>query len=230
MLLLSLMMGCLSECSKSTPQPPVPVEHPAPARPAVSAPAPTKSVWGLELGVAAEDAVNAWIAARDLSCAYGPAQRRTTMHWTCKGPVDPAKIPERKIVGAIDELLFARLDAGPLHHVSLERVYSLPAQAMDDFSATIAEITQLLGAAERESIPSADTNWSSPMVHGSASWRFADLEVRVMVLKGGGSTIRVGERWFIPGAEDAAVARPGSAPMHGGAVDQGGNPHERTAE
>lgn len=230
MLSLIVLLGCLSRCGEEPSAPPAPPVQAPPTAPVVGDPgsvAPTREVWGLEIGASNAEQVDAWLAQRGLSCASAPAPRRTTVHWTCKGPINLSIFPDRVIAGQIDELMLARLDEGPLHHLSLERIYSIPEQAADDLSATLAAISSALGPPQRQLPLPADVNWGSPVVHADAQWRFDDLEVRLSLLKVGKSPIRVSERWSEPGAEARAEARPGSAPMHEEPPKRGRNPHEK---
>lgn len=196
--------------------------------PRPGASAPTREIFGLRLGEADEAAITAWLGARGLSCPGSPAPRRATVRYSCDGELPATALPERTFKGRLDQILLTRTDTGPVHDLSVRAIYSIPADAAADYNARVAELQALLGAPERSSLVSGEIDPSKPMLWYSSTWRFADLDVSVALLRAAGPNYGVTERWQVPGVEATAADRPGSAPIHGAPPKKSANPHAIT--
>jgi hypothetical protein len=183
---------------------------------------PTRSWHEVVLGGTDGPAAQAWAAARDLDCVEKPSPRRTTVHLACERPA-PAAIGEGERAGRLERILVARLDDGPVHHVSTERSFESPAQAAATYDEARKALVARLGAPERTA--EAPSSFDVALVHATTRWRFADLQVDLTVSRFGEGPIRLSERWDLPGAEDRAATRPGSAAAHGAPPAAARNPH-----
>lgn len=209
-----------------------PVEAPGPVvattpqpRQAGLSPAPTRNVFGLEIGTTDEAGLAFWAASRTLTCSAQPAARRATVRTECNGGLSTATFPERPSSGKFTQLLLSRTDAGPFHYVSLTRRYSIPAHAGREFESTLGTLKAALGE-PKQIRPFDATQLSGRLVRFAASWGFSDLDVQISLFRGGGETITVTETWSVPGVEAGVGARPGTT-GHGeiAAKPAGWNPH-----
>ena len=231
------VLALISACSWGDPAPtaaapkgaaPAAAASPAqPFRPAAkvqaTAPAPSRAWMGLQLGQSDQAALEAWVAERQLPCTGAPSPMRETWQLKCAGQLPASTLPDRQISGGLTDLLFVRTDAGPLHHVSSMRRYTLPPDAVADYTATVAALTATFGpptvdrpVTEPEKLQGALARWAT-------EWAFTDLTLRVTLMKGSGDYVSVSELWEIPGVEAAVAARPG-AKGHG-AQAPAKNPH-----
>lgn len=203
--LLAACRGC------SAPEAPVATPVAAHPSPGATAPAATRTAYGLTLGQSDAPAIDAWLAAHHLSCTGEPAPRRQSVRYDCgvEAGLTPDTLAERPVKdgGKLTQVLLARGDATPLTHLSLTRTFSLPADAVTDYNAALAALTATYGAPLRTSGAPDPTKFGGPMAHWSADWRFTDLDVHVAVLKAGGTFITVSERYDVPGASAAEGAR-----------------------
>lgn len=208
-LALSLLLSGCRGCGSAEPAPssPPPVSARAPATEAAS----NLTVYGLTLGATDTAAITAWISARGLNCKAEPSPRRATQRYDCgkDAGLKPDTLPERPVLngGQLTQILLSHGDDVPLTHVSVTRKFSLPTDAVTDYSAALASLTRTYGAPTRTSGAPDASKFSGPMAHWSADWRFTNIEVHLAVLKAGGSFIAVNERYDVPGASDAEGAR-----------------------
>lgn len=231
LVLLACGRGAETQPSQPTPERAATPAPSAPARaekPRPSAPAPTREVFGIGLGEAGDAEITAWLGARGLSCPASPAPRRTTVRYACADALPATALPERVIKGKLDQISLTRSDAGPLHDLSFRALYSVPADAAADYNARVAELSALLGPPERSSVAPAEPDPTKPMLWYSSTWRFADLDVSVSLLRAGGPSYGLNERWQLPGVEASAAERPGSSPIHGAGAPKSTNPHAIT--
>jgi hypothetical protein len=183
--------------------------------------APTRSWHDLALGVADGPTARGWAADLGLDCVEEPSPRRTTVHLSCQRPLSAA-IGEEQRPGRLDRLLVARLDDGPVHHVSTERSFEAWTRASPTYLAARDALSARLGP-PIDSDP-APATFEGRLVHASTRWRFSDLQVDLTVSRFGDGAIRLSERWDLPGAEASAEARPGSVAAHG-SPSAARNPH-----
>lgn len=235
LLALPLFLGCDRDADPAPAKPASAPVEPAAAHgaaradaPRPSAPAPTREIFGLRLGEADEAAITAWLDGRGLSCPGTPAPRRATVRYSCDGELPASALPERTLKGKLDQILLTRTDAGPVHDLSVRAIYSIPGDAAADYNARVAELQTLLGPPERSSLVSGEIDPSKPMLWYSSTWRFADLDVSVALLRAAGPNYGVTERWQLPGVEATAADRPGSVPIHGAPPKKSANPHAIT--
>lgn len=220
--MLVLLLAACGWFSEPAPAPePAPAEVRASVPPAPIAPpsAPTRAIYGLTIGASSAADIEAWLAERSLSCAGKPSARRTTTRYACSGKLDPKLLPDRTIKGELHDILLVRGDAGPLRHFSSGRRYSLPADAIVDYTTAVAAIQGALGAPTRAGAQPTEAQFSGMLARFSTLWRFADLEVVVTLMKANGPYIAVTETWDLPGAESEDEVR---AMPHG---DPGSDPH-----
>lgn len=220
-----LTLALLAACSDPTPTRPAAGPAPAPvaaeaptAEVAAATPAPSTSAFGLAIGAAGAPEIEAWLAARGLACPPVPSPRRTTVRYDCQGTLSPAALPERPTRGVLANILLVRGDDRPLQHWSAVRRYSLPADALADFTGTVASLEASHGAPERRRMPEAVEKLEAKTVHFDARWTFTDLEIGISLMRAGSPTWSVSETWVQPGA--AAQDKPRDsgqgAPSHGG--------------
>lgn len=229
LVLLLAACGWFSQ-PEPTPEPTAPEVRAAPVAPVPAAPssAPSRAIYGLTIGTSSGADIEAWLAARSLSCPGTPSVRRTTTRYACSGKLDPKLLPDRTIKGELHDLLLVRGDAGPLRHFSTGRRYSLPADAIADYTSAVAAIQGTLGAPTRTAAEPTPEQFSGMLARFSTMWRYADLEVVVTVMKANGPYIAVTETWDLPGAESDDEVRemphgpPGSDPH---ANPHATNPH-----
>ena len=183
---------------------------------ALADPAPSRAFGGLTLGESAPAAIDGWLADHGLDCPAAPSPRRTTHQHRCAdvGPLDGG-LP-------VQALLLARLDDGPLHHVSTDRSTDDPQAATAEYQAAVARWTQRLGApAVAEPVGRLD----SAMLRYRTAWTFDDLLVELTLSRFSGTAYTVAERLDVPGAEARAATRPGSTNPHGETPKPRRNPH-----
>ncbi len=223
-MIFALALACSSPAPTS---PPAPVAAPpAPVAPApVLAPAPSLDAYGLTVGASTEADIRAWLTERKLTCVEQPSVRRTTFRYACEGAL-PSDVVPGASRGLLSNLLVVRGDTTPMSHFSTVRKYSLPADAVADYADVLAALSTRLGAPTRgAATPKAD-QLDGTAAHWATSWSFANLAVRLVLLKAGSATITLSETWDLPGAEDHEETRtPTGANPHAPA---GANPHAPT--
>ena len=176
---------------------------------------------GLQLGVTDEAALDAWVAERGLQCEKTPSPRRETIHVKCSRP-DPTRFGEAASPGVVEQLLIVRTDSGPVHHVSIERVVP-EAEAAKMYLDTVARLRERYGVPARSQPPPPSLD--GKLVMSATDWRFTNLDVRVNLVRIGDNPLRIGERWDLPGVENAVAERPGSVGAHSGKSSSARNPH-----
>lgn len=164
------------------------------------------SVFGLRLGVTTGPEVEAWAAARGLTCTTALSARRETTQLRCTD-VPPELFPERASRGPISDFVVAWPDKGPIHYVSMWRRYSVPADAVVDYKQAAGAVAASLGPPRREADEPTEASLSGKMVHISTEWKRDDLEVTVGVLRAGAAFVSLSEQWSVPGVEAQVGAR-----------------------
>jgi hypothetical protein len=217
------LVALLAACSDPAPPPPAPAAPPpaqavTPTAVPAAAAAPSLSAFGLDIGKAGPAEIEAWLAGRGLACPPVPSPRRTTVRYDCQGTLPPAALPERPTRGTLANVLLVRGDDRPLQHVSSIRRYSLPADALADFNATVALLEASHGAPVRKRAPESVAKLEAKTVHFDARWVFTDLELGLSLLRAGSPTWSVSETWVQPGAaaSDQPRASTGAGSAHGG--------------
>lgn len=175
---------------------------------AVAAPAPTRAPLGLQLGGATDADVAAWMDARGIEgCAQVASPRRTTVRWEC-GAQPASVLPERQVgAGTVDAVVLARLDDGPVHHLSTAREHAAVDEARVDYESSVSRLTALLGSPTSRVAAPSDAAFTRPVAHASTRWTFDDLVVELTVVKAAGRAVTVSERWDVPGVSARATAR-----------------------
>jgi hypothetical protein len=107
--------------------------------------APTLTVYGLQIGKSPAADMEAWLTAHGLTCPPAPSPRRTTTRYVCTGDIPVTVLPDRVVKGKIDQVLLVRGDNGPLRHFSSSRKYSLPTDAVADYSSALTALTSTFG-------------------------------------------------------------------------------------
>lgn len=206
-----LAFALLLACARCREEPPPSAAAPSPAAAVAEAPttpAPTRDAFGLGLGSADDAAVRAWLTTNGLaSCTAEPSVRRTTFRYTCEGDLPATVLGARKVQGRLTQVLVVRPDAGPVSHVSTLRKYSIPGAAADDYASAVAVVTEALGAPTK-AVTVDPAKLANPVVHYATEWRFADLHVRLVLMRMSGDFWSISETWDVPGAELAEQARP----------------------
>jgi hypothetical protein len=217
-LILCLVLGCTCVDTENGSRdltvprlpPSNPPEQPVVAQP-VGAPAPSRALWGLELGSTEEDGLSSWVEAQGIDCEALTAPRRETEQLRCTLDTLPAAMTHRQPGEAQSFLLLVRPDEGPLHHISILRRHLAPAAALLDFSAAGAAVSAQLGPPTRaDPRPPATADLASAQVRFSSTWSFSDLQVELSLSRMGGEQLVVRERWDVPGVEAGVAPRPGS--------------------
>lgn len=175
----ALLLGLLA-CSGQAPT--APPERAAPAQAPDAGAAPSRLVFGLELGVSDADAVEAWIAAQGIACPPAKDGPRVCPQVALPGRQTPAE-------------LTLELD-GPLRQLSALRTHDTPDAAVRDYAATGGLLREQLGPPLRASDP--DMDWTAPQIRETTLWRFSDLEVRLTLLRARSAQVRVSEVWSVP--------------------------------
>jgi hypothetical protein len=164
------------------------------------------SVFGLRLGVTTGPEVEAWAAARGLTCTASLSARRETTQLRCSN-VPPELFPERASHGPISDFVVAWPDKGPVHFVSMWRRYSIPADAVVDYKQAVGAVSSSLGPASRAGEEPTEAALSGKMVHLATEWKRDDLAVSVGVLRAGAAFVSLSEQWMVPGVEAQVAAR-----------------------
>ena len=183
---------------------------------ASAADAPHRDWMGLELGASSADVVANWLTDHQLDCPATPSPRRTTTQYHCVADTDTAD----GLAG--QRLLLARLDDGPLHHVSTIQDSADPEVAHAAYDNALAELTARYGT---PTMAQPIQRMDAPMLRYRSAWSFDDLRVELSLTRFGGGPYQVHTRLDVPGAEDAAIARPGTTNPHGEAPKARQNPH-----
>jgi hypothetical protein len=209
--LLILLSGCRGCGPAATTPTTLSAPKTTSSRPAATEAASTVKVYGLTLGATDPAGITAWITAHGLNCKAEASPRRATQRYECgkDAGLKPDTLPERPALngGQLTQILLSHGDDVPLTHISVTRQFSLPADAVTDYSTALASLTSTYGAPARASGPPDAAKFSGPMAHWSADWRFTNIEVHLSILKAGGSFISVNERYDVPGASDAEGVR-----------------------
>lgn len=206
-----LAFALLLACARCREAPTPPAAAPPPAARVAEAPtalAPSREAFGLGLGSADDAAVRAWLSTNGLAhCTAEPSVRRTTFRYTCEGELPATVLGARKVQGRLTQVLVVRPDGGPVSHVSTLRKYSIPEAAADDYASAVAVVSAALGAPTRGATVDL-AKLAGPVVHYATEWRFADLQVRLVLMRMSGDYWSISETWDVPGAELAEQARP----------------------
>lgn len=206
--LLLLLLACGGSA------PPAPKEAPATQAvvpksvvPPATTPAPTLAWNGLTLGTTDAAGIESWLQGKGLACAGAPSVRRLTVRYVCEGELPSTLLPDRTITGKITQLLLARTDAGPLHHASTRRNYSLPEGAIADYNGARASLVAVFGEPRvGKAVPDGTVLTDRPVWYNSV-WSFKDLEVQLSLMRMAGASWSVGERWDVPGVEAEVETR-----------------------
>lgn len=191
----ALALACLDPSARDrTDAPSAELPEGAPAGPT----APTRVVLGLSLGEAGVD-VDAWLSRRAVPCQPTPSTQRAATRWSCEGDWEPSLFPERGQRGRLTEVTVSQVQAGPVHHLSLTRRYSVADAALDDLDRTVAEITNGWGPPADHQRPTDPALLESKLVWYPSEWHFSDLEVEVALMRFGTDYWSVSERWSVPG-------------------------------
>lgn len=187
--------------------------------------APSRTVFGLEIGTLDDAGLQAWATSRKLTCTAQAAARRATLRTECHAGLDTTTFPERKSAGKFTQFLLSRTEAGPFHYLSLARRYSIPTHAGEEFETTVATLRAQFGE-PTQLRPFDKAKLSAKILRFSATWNFADLDVSLSMFRAGTDYITITETWSVPGIEAAVGARPGTT-GHGGMKGKpaGWNPH-----
>ena len=233
-MVLSPLLMALVACSTSSSPPaaltsePLPMVAAAPeapqARQVPDGPAAPALLWhGLTVGAATATEVDAWIAERGLTCKSAGAMARESQQVRCSGDLPVTVLPDRKIGGRLTTLLFSGAENGPIHHISTLRKYSIPDRAIEDYASAVSALTAQLGPPQRSQAVTDPERLSTALARWATDWAFADLTVRLSIMKGAGEHVTVTEVWETPGVEATIASRPG---VRGhGAAKPAANPH-----
>jgi hypothetical protein len=165
------------------------------------------SVWGLELGKTDVDGLADWLDQQGLHCPAVPSPRRRTVQYRCLNIVGGSWLQRPSSPLRVD-LLLARTDDGPLHHVSTVRKTVTPEAAIADYLATVRALTERLGSpALTDNSPPTVAAFAAKLTRFSTMWALPDLTVDVTLSRLSGRAISVRERWDMPGVEAAVGAR-----------------------
>jgi hypothetical protein len=217
-LILSLLLGCTCGDTDDGSRdlglvrlaPRNPPEQTVVAQP-VREPAPSRALWGLELGSTEAAGLSSWVEAQGIDCEALSAPRRETEQLRCSMDTLPELMTDRQSGEAQSLLLLVRPDEGPLHHISTLRRHMAPAAALQDFAAAGVAVSAQLGPPTRaDPRPPATADLASAQVRFSSTWSFSDLQVELSLSRMGGEELVVRERWDVPGVEAGVAPRPGS--------------------
>lgn len=196
------MILLLIGCNTAAVPAPVVVEDPPET---VVPKAPTREWNGLVLGETQHEGVEAWIADHALECTGLPAQTRSTFHYRCEDPVGLRVSAAKQ--GVATQLLVARAENAPVHHISTIRKYGDPTAAAEDYDLVVAASTARLGVPQRHQEVKDIGAFSRPLARFATSWVFDDLEVTVSLMKASGPNISLTEAWTVPGVEQRTTSR-----------------------
>lgn len=196
------MILLLVACETAAVPTPVVVEDPPET---VVPKAPARDWNGLVLGETQHEGVEAWIAEHRLECTALPAQTRSTFHYRCEDPVGLRVSAARQ--GVATQLLIARAENAPVHHVSTIRKYSDPAAAAEDYDLVVAELGARFGTPKRSQEVKDLAAFSRPLARFATSWAYDDLDVTVSLMKASGPNISLTEAWTVPGVEQLTTSR-----------------------
>ncbi len=207
-LLLSACNGCGEKPAPGVAAPAAPVSGGMIA----SRAAATTTVYGLNMGGTDAAGIDAWLAAHKLTCPQAESPRRATLRNECTpeaSGLTATTLPEHPVLGGgqLSSVLLSRGDGSPLTHLSITRRFSLPADAVADYNASLATLSTTFGDPVRSGGTPDATRFGGTMAHWSADWRFTDLSIHVAILKAGGEYISVSERYDTPGASEAEGVR-----------------------
>ena len=161
-------------------------------------PAPSRALWGLELGASTGDQVDAWLTAKGLDCpGVEKAEKKQVIH-TCRSGVQPEMLGDRTIGGKVDQLVLVQTAGGALEQVTVARSYQAVDGAIADYDATRAAIEKTLGVPSKAKTINGPQDFEGSMARFNALWGFGDLKVTVSASKSVGGKITVSERWQAP--------------------------------
>ena len=191
-----------------------PVEAPAPGK-LITPPAnldlpaaPSLDAFGLSIGKSDGPAIEAWLTAHNLTCPTAPSPRRTTVRYPCGGDLPPTVLTGRTLPGKGSSLLIVRGDTTPLQYFGATRKYSLPADAIADYTTTVAALVPTYSEPKRKDVPVEGASMDGAVVHYATHWAFHDLDINVVLMRAGGLTWSVSEAWSLPGGTSQDQTRP----------------------
>ncbi len=180
--------------------------------------APSLDAFGLAIGKSDGPAIEAWLVVHGLTCPPTPSPRRTTTRYACAGELPPTLLPGRTIRGKLASILVVRGDATPLQYFGATRKYSLPADAIADYTGTITALASTFAAPWRTNVPAVGASLDGAVVHYATRWSFHDLDINLVLMRAGGPAWSVSEAWSLPGGASQDETRPstGTSPHSGG--------------
>ena len=205
----ALLLACGGGPSSA---PPPPAATPAAA---AASPPPAWTVLGLPLGVARHADIESWAARLALpGCVGAPVRTRQAWQLQCRGALPLDALAPRVVGGRWTELLVARPDDGPAHHLSMVRTHSLPTSARADYESTLAHLITVAGAPTvRQDIPPGAPLDGAPLRWGSR-WVAEGGEITLTLSRFGaaGGPLLVTEVWALDVASARAERPEGRAP------------------
>jgi len=208
------LVACAGGPCAAPPPPAPPVSAPSPAA-APAAPSPDWTVLGLPLGRARHADIEDWAARLALpGCVGAPVRTRQAWQLQCRGTLPLGPLAPRVVGGRWTELLVARPDDGPAHHLSMVRTHSLPGSARADYESTLTHLVASLGPPTvRQDISDSATLDASPLRWGSR-WATDGGEVTLTLSRFGPATspLLVTEVWALDVPSARAERPEGRAP------------------
>lgn len=209
------LVACAGGPCASPPPPAAPAPAPAASAPAPAAGTPDWTVLGLPLGRARHADIEAWATALALpGCVGAPVRTRQAWQLQCRGALPLAPLAPRVVGGRWTELLVARPDDGPAHHLSMVRTHSLPGSARADYESTLTHLVATLGppTVRQDIAPDAKLD-ASPLRWGSR-WATGGGEVTLTLSRFGPASnpLLVTEVWALDVPSARAERPEGRAP------------------
>lgn len=196
-----------------------PLADPEAQRLAALPPAPTRRVFGLELGASDHGAIEAWITLNGILCAQYPTPTRATFQYACSGVT---------LTEAPGDLLLVRGEGAALHFIGFTRTHPDVASAEADYTQSVAARQAELGPPTRQdAFGAVEDVASARIVRYVTTFSFRDLEVSVKTIRVAGGSYRVEQSWQVPGVEASVPTHPRQGALSGqpGARPPGWNPH-----
>jgi hypothetical protein len=191
---------------------------------------PHATRYGLTVGRSTHEDVMAWIDLHGLACDRFPSPTRTSFTYRCDGDLPVALLADRTIRGRLAQILVARPEDAPIHHFSTARRYSVPEDAIADFTSSIAAIEAELGPPAKLKPILDPSDLSRGLARFAGEWTRDGLHVTVVLLKATGDYVSVTETWASPTLAARVVERPRDGSVQGGDGKRppGWNPHVST--
>ncbi|MEC9442724.1 MAG: hypothetical protein VYE40_16640 [Myxococcota bacterium] len=199
-------------------------------KPKLGKPLEELEVLGLELGRSDDEAIKAWLGARQIDCEGQNNAMRESFSYDCHQGLASAQLSERDAdSGQLERVMLSHADKAPLGLFSLTHRFSIPGHAFATYEARKKMFEEKFGAPSSEKEVSEESFEKAKIGRYATVWNFDNVEVSVVLYSIQG-TMRVIERWDLKSDAARHAQRPDAKPVHGSGIKPTPNPHIKRTE